>query len=83
MRNTLFEIQESLKEIRDLIIGKAPTENDMLTTEQAAAYLKISRSALYKLTSERKIRFSSPTGKRNYFQKEELHRFLQQNTINP
>jgi excisionase family DNA binding protein len=46
-----------------------------MNLEQAAEYLSISRSCLYKLTSRGIIAYHKPSGKRLYFKKEDLDRY--------
>ena len=48
----------------------------VLTSEEAAKYMGISLSYLYRLTSEMKIPHSKPTGKMVYFDREELEQWL-------
>lgn len=43
-----------------------------LTVEEAADFLNISKSTLYKLTHKRAIPFSKPNGKKLYFEKAKL-----------
>ncbi len=52
-----------------------------LTLEEAAKYLDISRSHLYKLTSAGEIPHYKPQGKRVYFSKAELDNWLLRNPI--
>ena len=52
-----------------------------LTLEEAAIYLDISRSHLYKLTSKSEIPHYKPQGKRVYFSKPELDKWLLRNPI--
>ena len=47
-----------------------------LTLPEAAKFLDLSRSHLYKLTSERKIPHFKPNGKKIYFDKSELVQWL-------
>ena len=60
---------------RSLPEGKASTEGP-LSIEQAAAYLNISLSTLYRYTSQRLIPHHKP-GKVIYFYREELDAWLQ------
>ncbi|MCM1531062.1 MAG: helix-turn-helix domain-containing protein [Bacteroides sp.] len=53
----------------------------ILTSEEAAAYMGISQSTLYKLTSSRQIPHFKPRGKMCYFDREELERWLQRNRV--
>lgn len=51
------------------------------TLNEAAEYLSISESYLYKLTSRGEIRHSKPGGKLVYFKKEDLDDYLERNPI--
>ena len=51
---------------------------DVLTLEEAAAYLGISKSTLYKLTHQHEIPFYRPNGKLIYFEKSELLKWMRQ-----
>jgi excisionase family DNA binding protein len=53
----------------------------MLNHEEAASYLRISRSTLYKLTSSRSIPHYKPGGKLVYFKPEDLDRWLESNRV--
>lgn len=61
-------------------MNEAITKN-VLTLEEALEYTGYSRSYLYKLTAARKIPYYKPNGKRLFFNREELERWLQQNRI--
>ena len=52
-----------------------------LTTREAASYLSVSLSHLYKLTSRHEITFYRPTGKLMYFQRKDLDAFILRNKI--
>ena len=47
--------KEDLQEIKDLLQEVQGSPKEVLTSDEAAAYLGISKSALYKLTMGRKI----------------------------
>jgi len=70
------EILLRLTEIENLLRGK---QTDLLNLNQAAQYLSISHSQLYKYTSQRKIPFHKPAGKYLYFFKQELDEWIHQN----
>lgn len=55
-------------------------ERSVLTLEEACEYLHLSKSTVYKLTMNRKIKHSKP-GKRLYFKKCDLDAYLTSNTI--
>ena len=51
----------------------------MLTTEEAAKYLGVTKGYLYKLTMQKKIPYYKPFGNKNYFRREDLERVIQTN----
>ncbi len=65
-----------LEEIQSLLKEK---ESKLLNATEAAQYLSISNSHLYKLTSQRKIPFHKPSGKYLYFFKRELDEWICRN----
>ena len=52
-----------------------------LTMEEAARYLDVSKSTLYKMTSSNTICFYKPNHKRIYFAKSELDAWLLRNPV--
>ena len=52
-----------------------------LTMEEAARYLDVSKSTLYKMTSSNTICFYKPNHKRIYFAKSELDAWLMRNAV--
>ena len=75
MHNTILE---KLTTIENLLKGQT---DKPLTFEEAADYLGLSKSYLYKLTSANKIPHYKPQGKRVYFAKVELDTWLLRNPI--
>ncbi len=71
-------IIEKLTAIENLLKGQ--TEKP-LTFDEAARYLDVSKSHLYKLTSANKIPHYKPQGKRLYFVKCELNTWLLRNPV--
>lgn len=75
-------MKEDLKGIADLI-----TENtifctkEVLTSDEAAKYMGVSKSYLYKLTMRQQIPHYKPMGKMCYFNRLELEKWLQSNRI--
>lgn len=51
----------------------------VLTLEEAALYMGISKSSLYKMTHKHELPFFRPNGKLIYFEKAELLRWMRQN----
>jgi excisionase family DNA binding protein len=66
-------VTRELREIKTLVqLG----EDTILTFPEAAEFLHLSKGALYRLTSARKVPASKPGGKKLYFSKRELSRWL-------
>ena len=57
------------------------TQKTVLTTAEAAAYLGVSLSYLYKLTMRQQIPHSKPLGKMCYFSRLELEAWLMRNRV--
>lgn len=59
------------------------TKNEeILSLKEAAEFLKVSKSCLYKKTSQKQIPYYKPPGcKRIYFRKEELEEWLLSNKV--
>lgn len=57
------------------------TTKEVLTSDEAAKYMGISKSYLYKLTMRREIPHFKPMGKVCYFNRKELEGFLQGNRV--
>ena len=75
---TLENIFEKLTNIENFLKGQ--TEKP-LTLDEAANYLDLSKSYLYKLTCSNKIPHYKPQGKRLYFAKSELDSWLMRNPV--
>lgn len=54
---------------------------EVLTSEEAAKYMGISMSYLYKLTMRQQIPHYKPMGKMCYFNRHELEEWLQSNRV--
>ena len=52
---------------------------DVLTLEEAALFMGISKSTLYKMTHKHELPFYRPNGKLIYFEKSELVKWMRQN----
>lgn len=55
------------------------SEKEFLSFKEALAYLDVSKSFLYKLTSRRQIQFFKPNGGKIYFKKSVLNEWMQRN----
>jgi excisionase family DNA binding protein len=75
-------MKEELQQVADLITANTIfTTKEVLTSDEAAKYMGISKSYLYKLTMLRKIPHYKPMGKMCYFNRLELEQWLQSNRI--
>lgn len=53
----------------------------VLTIDEAAEYMGLKKSYLYKLTSERRIPHFKPNGKKIYFEREALTSWMMSNPV--
>lgn len=75
-------MEEELRKVADLITANIIcTQKEVLTSVEAARYLGISKSYLYKLTMGQKIPHYKPMGKLCYFNRLELEQWLQSNRV--
>lgn len=73
---------EELRQVADLITANTIfCTKEVLTSNEAAKYLGISKSYLYKLTMGQRIPHYKPMGKMCYFNRLELEGWLQSNRI--
>lgn len=71
--------KEQLQEVVDLIAANTLfCTKEVLTSDEAARYMGISKSYLYKLTMRGEIPHYKPMGKMCYFNRAELEQWLQQ-----
>ena len=71
-----------MQELADMVADNvAMTSKEVLTSREAARYLGISQSYLYKLTMRQQIPHYKPMGKMCYFNRHELEEWLQSNRI--
>lgn len=73
---------EELRQVADLITANIiSTQKEVLTSDEAARYLGISKSYLYKLTMRQQVPHYKPMGKMCYFSRLELEKWLQSNRV--
>ena len=73
---------DELKQVADLITANIiHTTKAVLTVEETAKYMGISKSTLYKMTMRKQIPHSKPNGKVCYFDRLELERWLLSNRV--
>ena len=71
----LFEKVERLELLLERLEPPKEEDNQLLTIEEAAAFLRVSVAALYTKVSRKEIPFSKP-GRRLYFDKAELKEWV-------
>ena len=71
---------EDLQEIKNLLQEVQGSPKEVLTSDEAAAYLGISKSALYKLTMGRKIPFYK-SAKLCYFDRQEIIAWMKSHRV--
>ena len=75
-------MQEEVKKLADLVTANTIfCTKEVLTSDEAAKYMGISKSYLYKLTMKQPIPHFKPLGKMCYFNRLELEAWLQSNRI--
>ena len=75
--NKVMELENRVKQMEDLL----NQTKDTLTVEEAAKFMGMARSTLYKMTSENVIPFYRPNGKMIYFEKSVLTDWMHQNRV--
>lgn len=58
-------------------------EQGFLSSTEAASYLRVSKSYLYRLTSTGKIRHFKPSGKTVYFRQSDLDEYIMSFEVKP
>lgn len=75
-------MSEDLKQVADLITANTIfCTKEVLTSDEAARYMGVSKSYLYKLTMNQQIPHYKPMGKMCYFNRLELEQWLQNNRV--
>jgi excisionase family DNA binding protein len=74
-----YQIQTQLERIENLLNQQTILQKQVLNFNEAAIYMAISTSYLYKLTAARKIEHFCPEGKKLYFNRLHLDEWLQRN----
>lgn len=73
------EILLRLEKIERLLPSQTMLQKEVLNFNEAAEYLELSLSHLYRLTSTKQIPHFCPQGKKLYFNRQELDAWLQRN----
>ena len=75
--------QQQLDKIEALLKKQNALSKEVLTLEEAAEYLQLSKSCLYKMTSNREISHYVPGGKKIYFRRTELDKWVFNSMVTP
>lgn len=76
-------IQNEIKGLKEQILAKNIQLKTILNVEETTSYLNISKSCIYKMTSNREIPFYKPKGKLLYFKRSELDEWVFKARIAP
>lgn len=80
MNEQVILTQQQLDELADKVAKRvAINTKPILTFEEACLYMGMSKSALYKVTSNKEIPFSKPNGKMIYFKRADVDGWLLSN----
>ena len=71
-------VTERLKVIEKLLKEQNLLKKEVLTVDEAAVYMNLSKPTLYKLTSEKKISYYKPYGK-VYFKRSDCENYMLSN----
>ncbi len=71
-----MDLFQKILEIEALLKRQYALSKEILTLDEGAEYLNLSKSALYKMTSKKEISFYNPGGKKIYFKKSELENWI-------
>lgn len=75
-------MEQNQKELAELIAANIINcTKEVLTSDETAKYMGISKSYLYKLTMRREIPHYKPMGKIVFFNRKEVEQWLQSNRI--
>lgn len=69
-------MSETANKLAQMAVETTTPVSKFLTFAQAADFMGISKSSLYKLTSKREIPYYKPTGKALYFLAEDLEEWM-------
>jgi len=73
------QVLTEIRELKKLVVEQNMLQKEVLNFNEAAVYLEVSHSHLYKLTSTGTIPAYKPNGKKLYFNRQELNKWLLSN----
>ena len=77
MTKLIADLQKRVETLEDMLeAGK-----EVLTVEEAAKFMGMARSSLYKMTSDQTIPFYRPNGKMIFFEKSDILSWIRKNRV--
>lgn len=77
MTKLIADLQKRVETLEDMLeAGK-----EVLTVEEAAKFMGMARSSLYKMTSDQSIPFYRPNGKMIFFEKSDILSWIRKNRV--
>lgn len=76
-----MSLEERLAQLETAVLTAGAATKEILTFDEACMFMGVTRSHLYKLTSNRKLAHHKPNGKMIYFKRDDLTSWLLQNRI--
>ena len=77
LQRQIEELQKRMDAVEDIL----DNTKEVLSVEEAARFMDIARSSLYKMTSDRSIPFYRPNGKMIYFEKTDILEWIRKNRV--
>ena len=77
LQKQIEELQKRMDAVEDIL----DNTKEVLSVEEAARFMDIARSSLYKMTSDRSIPFYRPNGKMIYFEKTDILEWIRKNRV--
>ena len=77
LRKAVDGLKQEIEKVKSVVYAS----KEVLNLEEAAMFLGISKSSLYKMTHNHVIPYFRPNNKMVYFEKSELLKWLRQNPI--
>lgn len=68
----VHKVSNQLTEIQQQLQDRAFDQKEILNLKEAASFLRIAKSTLYKLTCKKQINFHKPSGKIILFRRDDL-----------
>ena len=80
-KKNMMDREEQKQMAAEIAANVIISSKEVLTSDEAAKYMGVSKSYLYKLTMRQQIPHYKPMGKMCYFNRQELEQWLQSNRV--